>query len=118
MNDVVAFRLTGLKQILENAPEGTYMLGDAAYPIMEKLLIPYTGSRREDPFKDSFNFYLSQLRIRIEMVFGLLVQIWRILNRKLEMTIENNVKVLRVCASLHNFVIDNDYGVSTDENNV
>ena len=113
MNDAVAFRLTGLKRILENAQEGTYMLGDAAYPIMEKLLIPYTGSQREDPFKDSFNFYLSQLRIRIEMAFGLLVQKWRILNRKLEMSIENNVKVLRVCASLHNFVID--HGVSTNE---
>ena len=47
------------------------------------------------------------------MAFGLLVQKWRILNRKLEMSIENNVKVLRVCASLHNFVID--HGVSTNE---
>ena len=47
------------------------------------------------------------------MAFGLLVQKWRILNRKLEMSIENNVKVLRACASLHNFAIDHD--VSTDE---
>ena len=40
-------------------------------------------------------------------------QKWRILNRKLEMSMEKNVKILRVCASLHNFVIDR--GVSTDE---
>ena len=40
-------------------------------------------------------------------------QKWRILNRKLEMSMEKNVKILRVCASLHNFFIDR--GVSTDE---
>ena len=40
MNDAVAFRHTNIKEkILDHLEEGDYMLGDAAYPISEKLLV-------------------------------------------------------------------------------
>ena len=109
MNDAVAFRHTHIKEkILDHLEEGDYLLGDAAYPISEKLLVPFTGSQRNDLYQDSFNFHLSQLRIRIEMSFGRLVQKWRILISLLELSIENNVKVLKACAALHNFCIDQE----------
>ena len=52
---------------------GLYGVGDAAYTLMERLLVLFTESQRLDPAKDSFNYYLSQLRIRVEMAFGRLV---------------------------------------------
>jgi len=50
-----------------------------AYICSETLLTPLSGVDKEDPAKDAFNFYLSQLRIRIEQIFGLMTQKWRIL---------------------------------------
>ena len=37
---------------------------------------PFTGSQQADPTKDAYNFFLSQVRIRIEMAFGLLTTKW------------------------------------------
>jgi hypothetical protein len=41
------------------------------------LLIPYSGSDMRYPHKDVFNFYLTQLRIKIEQAFGMMVNKWR-----------------------------------------
>ena len=106
MNVAVAFRKTGLQEVLDRLPEGCNMLGDAAYAISYKLLVPYTGSQRADLYRDSFNCHLSQLRIRVKMSFGRLVQKWRILDDHLQLLVHNNMKILRVCAALHNFVIN------------
>ena len=73
-NDNVAYlRARALKEAINKLPIGLYFLGDAAYTLLETLLIPFTGSQRDDPDNDAYNFYLSQLRIRIEMAFGALV---------------------------------------------
>lgn len=87
---------------------GKYVVGDAAYDLSDRLLIPFTGSQRADRDKDSFNFYLSQLRIRIEMSFARLVRKWWVLTSTLQNSLETNSKILMACARLHNFVIDND----------
>jgi len=55
------------------------VVGDNAYICSETLLTPFSGVEKEDPAKDAFNFYLSQLRIRIEQTFGLMTSKWRIL---------------------------------------
>ena len=101
MNDAVAFRKSSLQNVLDRLPEGCYMLGDAAYAISDKLLVPYTGSQRADPYRDSFNFHLSQLRIRVEMSFGRLVQKWRILNDHLQLSLHNNIKILSMHSARH-----------------
>eukprot|EP00956_Cyclotella_meneghiniana_P044551 scaffold322528_cov195-Cyclotella_meneghiniana.AAC.1 len=57
-----------LKDLVNNLPLGLYFVGDAAYPLSEKLLTPYVGvHRHSSPYHDSFNYHLSQLRIRVEM---------------------------------------------------
>jgi hypothetical protein len=44
-------------------------VGDAAsYTLNDVILVPFVGSQRDDPTQDAFNFFLSQLRIRIEML--------------------------------------------------
>jgi hypothetical protein len=55
---------------------------------------------------DSFNFYLSQLRIRIEMCFGLMVTKWRILTMPLCIRLCNVPLLFGAIAILHNYCIN------------
>ena len=73
-NDNVAFPKCGiLYDRVTNLPTGLYFVGDAAYTLSNFLLIPFTESQQDDVDNDAYNFYLSQLRICIEMAFGRLV---------------------------------------------
>ena len=55
---------------------------------------------------DNANYFISQLRIRIEMAFGMMSMKWGILQRPLGMKL-SSVKNLMCCiARLHNFCID------------
>ena len=70
-NDNISYPMAvGLKSAIESLPPGLYCVADAAYTLAETLLIPFTGIERSDKAQDAFNFYLSQLRIRVEMAFG------------------------------------------------
>ena len=64
---------------MEALPTGTYLIGDAAYSLIERMLVPFTGSQHINASNDAYNFYLSQLQIRIEMAFELMTNKWRIL---------------------------------------
>ncbi|KAK1934325.1 Periodic tryptophan protein 2 [Phytophthora citrophthora] len=57
------------------------------------------------PDRDSYNFHVSQLRIRIEMAFGLLVNKWRILKQPLFVRLRHCRIVISACMRLHNFCI-------------
>jgi len=76
--------------------------------LSEHLLTPFFGSEKTDSVNnDTFNYFLSQLRIRIEMAFGLLVTKWRILSgTPLSFTLKNVSKTIMCCARLHNFCIN------------
>ena len=114
-NDVIAYSRTGdLQRAIENLEFGDFVVGDAAYTVTEHLLIPFTGSQRDDEKQDAFNFYLSQLRIRIEMAFGLLVKKFSILKKPLQHRLKNVSQIIMCCAQLHNFVINND-GVNIED---
>ena len=117
-NDNVSYTYTGnLRDIVEGLTTGNFLVGDAAYTVTEHLLIPFIGSQRDNKKNDTFNFYLSQLRIRIEMAFGLLVNKFRILKQPLPYRLNKNSKIVMVCARLHNFIIDNDGSKIQDDNN-
>ena len=103
--DITAYRNITLPQLVEKLPAGFYITGDPAYIPTEHMLTPYSGSQRNDEANDIFNFYLSQLRIRIEMAFGLLTTKWRIFRRPLEGTLENQAKIIETCARLHNLLV-------------
>ena len=64
------------------------------------------GDDRKLPINDAYNFYLSQLRIRIEMAFGLLCGKWAILQQRLQLDLKNVGKLFMCCARLHNYVIN------------
>ena len=70
-NDIIAITKTdNLMDEIQKLAPGRFLVGDAAYELTEHLLTPFTGSQRLDQGKDAFNFYLSQVQIRIEMAFG------------------------------------------------
>lgn len=106
--DLVADEMLTIREIIEKLPPGLYIVADAAYMLTEHVLVPFTGGDRQSADKDTFNYFLSQLRIRIEMAFGLLTNKWRTLRRHLETNLLNTSRVLEACARLHNFVIDHD----------
>ena len=106
-NDNVAFPRCGeLYKTVMDLPFGLFFVGDAAYTLCETLLVPFTGSQRDNADNDAFNFYLSQLRIRIEMSFGRLVRKFAILQRNMETQMSTTSTILMVCARLHNYVIN------------
>ena len=106
-NDNVAVQRCGrLLDIINSLPDGLFMVGDAAYTLMEHLLIPFSGCLAEEPDHDAYNFYISQLRIRIEMAFGMLVSKFGILRTVMRTTIWTTIKILISCATLHNYIIN------------
>ena len=68
-------------------------------------MIPFTSAEILGEGYRAYNFYLSQLRIRIEMAFGLLTTKWRRLRSILNFATRKNAQIIRVCTKLHNFVI-------------
>jgi hypothetical protein len=105
--DSKAFAASSLQQYVAGLPQGFYMAADNAYTLSDTLLIPYSGVDKLDPSKDVFNFYLSQLRIRIEQAFGLLVSKWRIFKKALEVKLFRVGHIVQACARLHNYCINN-----------
>jgi hypothetical protein len=83
------------------------MLGDNAYMVDFHLLTPFDKLHLgNDSRRDAFNFFLSQLRIRIEMTFGLLVNKWGVLQKPIAVEFSQVRHVVHACIQLHNFCID------------
>jgi hypothetical protein len=62
--------VTSLKKQVESLPPGYHLVGDNAYVLLEHMLIPFSGSQRDDPAKSTYNYFLSQLRIRVAQTFA------------------------------------------------
>jgi hypothetical protein len=115
-NDLNADRHSKVSTQIDNLPDGFYTVGDAVYENSDHLLTPFSGQDLQAR-KNNFNFYLSQLRIRIEMAFGRLVSQWGILWRNLRIRLERQPALFACLAKLHIFLIDNNESVlSTDHN--
>ena len=104
--DSKALHGSALYEIIENLPITFYVVGDNAYTLSLKLLIPYCGRQKSEASRDAFNFYLSQLRIRIEQAFGLLVTKWRVFKKPVELKLKGATKLIEAVFCLHNFCID------------
>ena len=97
-----------MKFWLDNLEDGFFCSGDNAYPLKNTMLILYSGSQRFQEYCDIYNFYLLQMRIRIEMAFGQLTTKWRIFRKDLSYSTKKNSLIARVGAKLHNYVINSD----------
>jgi hypothetical protein len=76
-NDWMAYLRSTMSTQIDNLPALYYIVGDTAYVNSEHLLAPYPGTNLNQR-EDAYNLYSSQLRIRIEQAFALLVGWWGI----------------------------------------
>jgi len=85
---------------------GLVLFGDNAYVSSDFMATPYKSARRGS--KDDYNFFHLQLRIRIEMAFGMLTQRWGILRKALPAKIRllKQIAITGACVRLHNFCLD------------
>ena len=90
----------------EGLSDEYFAIGDCAYIASESMLVPYQGSQKDNTYKDSFNFHLSQCRIRIEQAFGLMTTKWGILQKPLRVQLKNVAKVILCITRLHNYTIN------------
>ena len=113
-SDLRAYDKCALKRIVDGLPIGYFIAGDNAYPLSEHLLTPFSGNQTLIKENDTFNFLLSQLRIKIEQSFGIMVGRWQILKRPLQLKLSNVPPLVHACMRLHNFIInENDTFVVT-----
>jgi hypothetical protein len=117
-NDILAYRrskisynfVDKLGDLETEFDEKYYIVADNAYPLSSNLLVPFRRSHIEDipnigQHQMTYNFYLSQNRIRIEMAFGMLVNKFRIFKRESQHSIKNTSSIIQACMKLHNFCI-------------
>ena len=58
-NDIAAYRRSGLLDKVESLPLTWYVVGDNVYTPTENLLVPFSGTGKEDPGKNAYNYHLS-----------------------------------------------------------
>ena len=104
--DRTAIRDCGLYDFVENLPQGYVCISDCAYQATEKLIPIFGGDLALKKENDNFNFFASQLRIRIEMAFGLMTRKWGILHRPLSIRLPSIKHLICCIARLHNFCIN------------
>jgi hypothetical protein len=104
MGDRDAIKMVKLGSLVEGLPGLYCVIGDCAYTASEHLIPIYRGEMAQR--NDNFNFFASQLRIRIEMAFGLMVKKWGILARPLSIKMIKMKRLMVAIARLHNFCIN------------
>jgi len=70
--------------------------------------VPYTGS---DKNMMCFNFCLSQLRIKTEQAFGLLVNKWRDFKKPIELNLTRTPSIMNAASDYIIFVLMKEKGV-------
>lgn len=108
VHDSYAIQCTELGKILLDGLRNEYFIAaDEAYPLSGALVSRYGGAV-EDSFKDSFNYYLSRMRVRIENAFALLVGKWGSLWKSLRIPLRRVPIYILALGRLHNIGIDLD----------
>ena len=112
-SDTLAFELSSFKNKL-NTPgflaPGLYIFADNAYINSQHLATPFPNMSGTPALasKDSYNYYHSNLRIKIECAFGVLVQRFGFLRKKAPRcyTLHKIIATTSCLCRLHNFLID------------
>jgi DDE superfamily endonuclease len=120
MCDREAIGETSLKELIEGLPFGVCVIGDAAYCPTEHMVPVYAGLAKLNSKYDNFNYYASQLRIRVEMAFGIMNMKWGILGHPISCKVSNIWWLVQGIGCLHNYCInerllkEGEYDAATD----
>lgn len=109
IHDARVLKLSDVYEALPGICEGNkyHILGDAAYPTREWLIVPYKdyGNLSE---KQMFNKKFCATRVKIENTFGLLKGRFRQLIEIDMHSVDKISKFIISCCVLHNLCIDNN----------
>lgn len=105
--------LKNLLDLPENAYIGSkkypfYFIADDAFPLKERIMKPYEGSRKK-PLADEeriFNYRLSRARRCVENAFGILCARFQCLGRTMYCGPNRAQKIISACCHLHNFLMN------------
>lgn len=108
-SDLFAFENSTLCKNLETKgflAEGLCLFGDNAYVNKPYMATPFLHTTSGP--RDSYNFFHSQLRIRVECCFGILTRRWGILRSAIPcgVSLFKTTRLVVALAKLHNFCID------------
>ena len=109
-NDIAAFRKTTLFEMVQRLPLGKYIIGDNAYVCTEHLLTPFSGEEKNQVEKDAYNFFISQLRTRIEMAYGHFVNKWGVFKKPLQVKLKHAGKFFCVLPNCTIFALMKPFG--------
>jgi len=80
------------------------ILGDEAFPLKTYLMRPYPGKQLDDLSKRIYNYRVCRTRRVVENCFGILVQKFRIFNRRIQSKPENVDYIILATCVLHNYI--------------
>jgi hypothetical protein len=107
-SDLVAFEGSDLKKLLDDGilAHNLCLFGDNAYINSQYMVTPYPNT--SGGARDNYNYFHSQLRIRIECAFGMFVQRWGMLRTAIpcNVSVPKTISLVLALAKLHNFCID------------
>lgn len=105
ISDGGVFQNCSISNALENGllPNGTFLVGDDAFPLKSYLLKPFSG-RNLSYGQKIFNYRLSRGRRVVENAFGILASKFRLFEKPLPYSPDKVVKIVRACCALHNWL--------------
>ena len=123
-SDLLSFECSNLRHKLGTpgflAP-GLFLIGDNAYINQTFFATPYPNVRSaQDEIhkqKDTYNYYLSNLRVKIECAFGMLVNRWGFLRKKTpqKYSVQKTISAVSCLCRLHNFLINQTIADNTED---
>jgi len=100
-----AVKAASLCNLIEGLPCGRCVTGDPACDASEHVVPVCDGADRLNAKHDDFDFCASQLRIRIEMAFGMMQNKWATPQRPVTCRLKNVSLVVQVTGRLHDCCI-------------
>lgn len=88
-----------------------WLAGDSAYPLRSFMMVPYPKSAAtyQSP-EDTFNYWHSNSRIRVECAFGEFIMRWGLFWSKLRFPLPKIGPIVISAMKVHNFLIDEREG--------